>query len=182
MYSSRFRFIRLQQVIAYVKTYTLMTHLFYIFIIVTLQLLIASYLIVNFNLILNYQTSQTLIKLLREYEKQTSEKEIKLVEMMHRVFKCCHYQNPYQFGDLSPPECNKTQGCLRPIQVPIPPMSSKNRFLINLFTKGIYMGVFVCFDRGGHRTGSPKIRHSSPPRTQLLLAAVKPVDSKFKRS
>jgi hypothetical protein len=52
---------------------------------------------------------------LRQYDVEST-LEPTLIASMHRIFKCCHYQNPYQFGDLTPPECNQEQGCLRPIQ------------------------------------------------------------------
>lgn len=143
-YVSRYRYIRLQQLIMYIKTYTLMTHLFYIFIVITLQLFIASYLMANFHLILNYQIPQTLVKLLREFDKKTSEKEVELVSIMHRTFSCCHYQTPYQFGDLKPSECDQNQGCLRPIQVRF------QLLIIHWYSYRISLLGFIFLQRNSH--------------------------------
>jgi hypothetical protein len=86
------------------------------------------------NFVLSYQLPQTLLKIIREYEKQvmstlemmniivsvrsvsTNTLEEKLINKMHIHFFCCNYQNPFQFGDLAPASCNFEKGCLNPVQ------------------------------------------------------------------
>lgn len=95
----------------------------------------ALYLHFNMNYIISYELPQTLIKIIRQYETQqrsmiisnheavlkfvniaANSLEEKLVDEINLNFKCCNYQNPFQFGDLAPLSCNFKQGCLRPMQ------------------------------------------------------------------
>ncbi|RNA10922.1 hypothetical protein BpHYR1_043333 [Brachionus plicatilis] len=95
----------------------------------------ALYLHFNMRYIISYELPQTLIKIIREYEKQqrsmivennqamlrfvnmaTNTLEENLVDKINIQFKCCNYQNPFQFGDMAPSSCNLNQGCLRPMQ------------------------------------------------------------------
>jgi len=85
--------------------------------------------------IINFQLSQTLVKLIREYEKQQllilnqlNEIQMKiknvaigtieenLINKLNLKFQCCHYTNPFQYGELVPPSCIFNNGCLRPLQ------------------------------------------------------------------
>ncbi|CAF0884821.1 unnamed protein product [Brachionus calyciflorus] len=95
----------------------------------------AIYLHFKMNYILSYELPQTLIKVIREYEKQqrlaiikkeqslfrfenliVNSTEENLINRINSKFNCCNYQNPYQYGDLAPLSCNYGQGCLKPMQ------------------------------------------------------------------
>jgi hypothetical protein len=132
-----------RRVLIHLNTYTYMLHFIYIFILLGFKISVAVFFLVKFRHILNYQFPQTLVKVIREYErvrieeytKQWIVKEIfdwsgrglaaanrtptleeTLIDMMNVQFKCCNYQNAYQYGDLKPASCDMKQGCLRPIQ------------------------------------------------------------------
>jgi hypothetical protein len=103
---------------------------------IAIQFLIAIVLHIQSNHIITYQLPQTLLKIIREYEKQqiellnsgdnlvyskmenvvTGSREENLVNSIHIYFKCCNYQNPFRFGDLAPETCNYNRGCLNPMQ------------------------------------------------------------------
>lgn len=95
----------------------------------------ALYLHFNMKYIISYELPQTLIKIIRQYEKQqksmiiqnteamlkfvnmpTNTLEENLINKINIKFKCCNYQNPFQYGDMAPASCNFNQGCLRPMQ------------------------------------------------------------------
>lgn len=128
---------RRERVIVYVKVYTFMVHFVYIFVMLSFKIFVAVFFLVHFKRMLTYQLPLTMVKIIREYERikldefnhnlldfgMTSANatsgqalEVKLVDLMHVQYQCCNYQNPYQFGDLTPTSCNLAQGCLRPVQ------------------------------------------------------------------
>lgn len=141
---SEFRQLRLRsQITSYakktlinLKAVTFMSYAVYL-ILIALQFFIAIVLHVYSDHIIAFQLPQTLVKVIREYEKQQlaalySEQiavprgapqnavvntlEEELVNSMHVYFECCHYQNQYQYGELAPPTCNLNRGCLKPMQ------------------------------------------------------------------
>jgi hypothetical protein len=85
-------------------------------VIIASQYFMGIFIHLNLDIILSYEIPQTLLKLIREYEKQvmsvlgminimirirsvsTNTLEELLIEKMHVQFDCCNYQNPYQFG------------------------------------------------------------------------------------
>lgn len=95
----------------------------------------ALYLHFNMKYIISYELPQTLIKIIRQYEKQqksiiiqnnqamlkfanmaTNTLEENLINRINIEFACCNYQNPFQYGDMAPASCNFNQGCLKPMQ------------------------------------------------------------------
>jgi hypothetical protein len=125
----------LRSVLASIKVLTLMSTLTYVLLIIGVKYFFGLFLHFNFPQILSYQLPQTLMKIIKEYEKQqmdllsrqqtqfinvkhvnTETVEEKLVNEINALFKCCNYQNPYQFGDLAPLSCTYNQGCLKPMQ------------------------------------------------------------------
>lgn len=94
----------------------------YLFVLFTVSYFTAIYLHFNSKSIINYELPQTLLKVIREYEKQqaslvsVNSTEENLVNRINIEFKCCHYQNAYQYGDLAPKSCNFERGCLKPLQ------------------------------------------------------------------
>ena len=124
----------LKKVLINLKTVTFMGYFIYIGLI-GVQFLIGIVLQLQQDHIVTYQLPQTLIKLIREYERQQMAKltesdtmflkmenvitgtlEESLMNQIHTYFHCCNYQNPFQFGDLAPHTCNYNQGCLKPMQ------------------------------------------------------------------
>jgi hypothetical protein len=108
---------------------------FYFVVVLGTQFFIALFIHFNFDLIINYQLSTTIRKIVKEYEKkqieflnkldtmiisfryiETKSLEEHLIDEMNINFECCNYQNPFQFGDLAPASCNYERGCLKPIQ------------------------------------------------------------------
>ena len=118
-----------------IRFVTLVNVFFYIFILIAAKMFLGIYIHeLSYN-ILNYQLPNTLLKLVKEYEKQqiseltkndmiiykmrnvpTYSTEEKLMDSINIQFECCNYQNPYQFGDMAPGSCNFKQGCLNPMQ------------------------------------------------------------------
>jgi hypothetical protein len=118
-----------------IRIITLLNSFAYVFVFISVLFFIGIYLHFLSHKIINYQLSQSLIKLIREYEKQqiiiinqmdeiqktiknvaTNTIEEVLINKLNTKFECCHYQNPFQFGELAPISCNFKSGCLRPLQ------------------------------------------------------------------
>ena len=125
---------RMRNTLRSIRSLTYMNTFIYVFVLLGAMYFLGIYLHFLSDVIINYQLSQTLMKLIKEYEAQqitilnqmtlqtrtrnvaTGSVEEQLVNQLNVVFACCHYQNPFQYGELAPANCDFSRGCLRPLQ------------------------------------------------------------------
>jgi hypothetical protein len=127
---------RSQVVLTTMSSLVFLTFIAYAIFIIGPLTFIGVFLILKMDHMLSYELPQTLLKLFKLYEQQqleilrnedrifgviyanhiVSTIEEDVINKMHQRFRCCHFYNPYQFGDLAPDSCHFDVGCVNPLQ------------------------------------------------------------------